>query len=116
MSPQPNDPDDVRDLLAGTDPDGSAACEQQTRDADQLGAPANGRTEVTLANGNRLTCVVCGHDSFVHREVLMNTAGLTFLDLDWANRAGDGAICRACGFVHTFLGVAVSWRVPDGRG
>ena len=32
--------------------------------------------------------------------------------LDWANRSGDVAVCRRCGFVHTFF-EQVEWRVPD---
>lgn len=34
------------------------------------------------------------------------------LGLDWANKSGDGAICRTCGFIHTFLEGALEWRRP----
>jgi predicted nucleic-acid-binding Zn-ribbon protein len=60
----------------------------------------------------RLDCLMCGGTRFDHREILMNTAGLTFLDLDWANKTAMGAICRTCGHVHTFMGDAVELRAP----
>ncbi|BDD84594.1 hypothetical protein TPB0596_43570 [Tsukamurella pulmonis] len=56
-----------------------------------------------------LACVVCGCTTFDRREVKMNTTGASFLGFDWANRSGDGAICTACGYVHTFLGPGHSW-------
>jgi hypothetical protein len=40
----------------------------------------------------------------------MNTTGMSFMDLEWANRSGDGAICQSCGFVHTFLDGNLTWR------
>ena len=40
----------------------------------------------------------------------MNTAGMSFMGLDWANKKGDGAICRECGFVHTFMGGTLTWQ------
>ena len=66
----------------------------------------------------RLDCLVCGGEQFDYREVLMNTKGMTLLDLDWANKTALGAICRTCGHVHTFMGDAVELRAPrlDGEG
>ena len=40
----------------------------------------------------------------------MNTKGTSFLNLDWLNKSGDGAICRTCGYVHVFMGSAHEWR------
>lgn len=98
MVPEMNDPAEVRAMLG--QPDGP------TRRAPLPG----GGSEVWLATGAQLLCVVCGNRGFTRREVLMNTSGMTFLDLDWANKAGEGAVCRSCGYVHTFLDVAVEWR------
>jgi predicted nucleic-acid-binding Zn-ribbon protein len=53
--------------------------------------------------GKPLACVVCGNGRFAYREVKLNTTGLTFFDLDWLNRSGVGAICTACGYLHTFV-------------
>jgi hypothetical protein len=66
--------------------------------------------DVLLANGTALACLVCGGVRFTRREVLLNTSGMSFMDLDWANRSGDGAVCRSCGFVHTFLDGNLTWR------
>lgn len=61
----------------------------------------------------RLACLVCGNDLFQQREVLMNTSGATMFGVDWANKSADGAICTACGFVHTFLGPGHYWVKPQ---
>lgn len=60
-----------------------------------------------------LACHVCGGASFVQREIKMTTTGMTFFDLDWANKSADGAICARCGFVHTFLGQPFQWLSPE---
>lgn len=33
----------------------------------------------------------------------MNTPGLTFFDLDWANRTARNLVCEDCGHVLWFL-------------
>ena len=63
--------------------------------------------------GKALACVICGAGEFVRREVKMNTGGMSFLGLDWANKSGDGVICKTCGYVHVFLGRAHQWRALD---
>ncbi|ADG80563.1 GATA-type domain-containing protein OS=Tsukamurella paurometabola (strain ATCC 8368 / DSM /CCUG 35730 / CIP 100753 / JCM 10117 / KCTC 9821 / NBRC 16120/ NCIMB 702349 / NCTC 13040) OX=521096 GN=Tpau_3992 PE=4 SV=1 [Tsukamurella paurometabola] len=42
----------------------------------------------------------------------MNTTGATMFGFDWANKSADGAICAACGFVHTFMGPGHRWVDP----
>lgn len=75
-----------------------------------LGTPARpDEGGVLLRSGVALACLVCGGRDFTRREIKLNTTGLTFLDLDWANRSGEGAICRACGYVHTFLDGDLTW-------
>ena len=75
--------------------------------------PRDHYTEAHVA-GRRLACLVCGGDSFLRREVKLQTTRMSFMGLDWANRSADGAICRGCGFVHTFYD-RLDWRVPDGE-
>ena len=60
--------------------------------------------------GKALACQICGGGDFVGREVSMNTAGMTFLGLDWLNKSAVGVICKACGYVHLFMGRAFEWR------
>ena len=64
--------------------------------------------------GRMLRCLVCDHDRFTRREVSMNTAGMSLMGLDWANKKADGAICLQCGFVHAFMGGALTW-LPAGE-
>ncbi len=54
-------------------------------------------------NGNPLACLVCGHDMFTERPAQLNTRGLTFLNLDWANKSARCLVCDACGYIHWFL-------------
>jgi predicted nucleic-acid-binding Zn-ribbon protein len=60
-----------------------------------------------------LTCQVCEGNRFLQREIKMTTTGMTFFDLDWANKSADGAICLRCGFVHTFMGQGLQWLQPE---
>jgi hypothetical protein len=68
--------------------------------------------DVTVVTAGRkpLACLICGHDDgFVKREELMNTAGMTWMGWDWANKKAWAAICPRCGYVHTFMGVGLEW-------
>ena len=61
----------------------------------------------------RLECLVCGGAGFAYREVLLNTSDMTYLGLDWLNKAAVGVVCRSCGFVHEFIGGDhLVWRDP----
>lgn len=69
---------------------------------------------VYIRPGQRfLSCLICGGLDFAQREIKMTTTGMTFFDLDWLNRSGDGAICVRCGYVHTFMGDAHQWVAPQ---
>jgi ribosomal protein S27E len=54
-------------------------------------------------NGIRVTCSHCGATSFTRGEAQLNTAGLSFLGLDWANRSATVLICDSCGKIEWFL-------------
>ena len=60
--------------------------------------------------GKPLVCQVCGYDEFDQRRAQLNTPGLTFLNLDWANRSANCLICKRCGYIHWFV------PVPKARG
>lgn len=51
-----------------------------------------------------MRCVYCGHTEFTERKALLNTALLTFFDLDWADRSASLFVCHNCNYVHWFLG------------
>ena len=53
--------------------------------------------------GNKLECPICSHNRFWTRETLMNTIGLTFMGVEWANRKAQNYICEQCGHVLWFL-------------
>jgi len=58
---------------------------------------------VIMRTGKGLTCVVCGGNQFFKREALLNTPGMTFLKLDWANATAQCRVCGDCGYIHWFL-------------
>jgi hypothetical protein len=53
--------------------------------------------------GEPMKCLVCGNDHFWQRDAQLNTEGLTFLGLDWANASAVCCVCDGCGFIHWFL-------------
>ena len=54
-------------------------------------------------DGNDLQCPVCGHDVFWKRQTLLNTPGLTFFGVEWANKQADNYVCDRCGHMLWFL-------------
>ena len=50
-----------------------------------------------------VTCAHCKHDHFVEGRAQLNTAGMTFFNLDWANRSAATLTCPACGRMEWFL-------------
>lgn len=62
-----------------------------------------------------LHCLVCRGELFTDREIKLNTSGMEFLGLEWANRSGTALICDRCGFVHTFTGNEFElWDTSEG--
>ena len=53
--------------------------------------------------GKKLTCTVCSNDTFWERETLMNTAKMSFFNLDWLNKKAKNYICDNCGHVLWFM-------------
>ena len=53
--------------------------------------------------GKRVSCAHCGHDHFVEGRAQLNTAGMSFLNLDWANRSAATLACTSCGRIEWFL-------------
>jgi predicted nucleic-acid-binding Zn-ribbon protein len=53
--------------------------------------------------GKAVRCPHCGGERFIEGRAQLNTAGLTFLDLDWANRSAATLACVDCGRLEWFL-------------
>jgi hypothetical protein len=48
-------------------------------------------------------CSHCGGENFDTGTAQLNTAGMTFLGLDWANQSANLLICTKCGHIDWFL-------------
>ena len=71
--------------------------------ADEAAASAEGEK---FQNGGRdIVCTQCGNDRFRTKQVLLNTRGLTVLNLDWLNHGATALICMRCGLVQLFARV-----------
>jgi len=66
------------------------------------------------ADRSPLHCLICRGQTFADREIKLNTSGMEFLGMEWANRSGTALICDQCGFVHTFAGQAFELWDPGG--
>ena len=54
-------------------------------------------------SGDRdIVCTQCGGSHFERRKVLLNTRGLTYLNLDWLNKGAMALICKQCKMVQLF--------------
>ncbi|MDO4581847.1 MAG: hypothetical protein Q4B96_04615 [Bacillota bacterium] len=49
-----------------------------------------------------LVCPVCGNTLFFERSTQLNTTGMTFLGLDWANASAHNYFCSDCGYMFWF--------------
>lgn len=53
--------------------------------------------------GKGVVCTHCAGNRFIEGRAQLNTAGMTFLNLDWANRSAATLTCTACGHIEWFL-------------
>lgn len=53
-----------------------------------------------------MRCPHCDGFAFDRREILMNTRGATFFNLDWLNRKAVALTCRQCHRIEWFTEVA----------
>lgn len=66
-------------------------------------AAAAMRSQKYSAADKPVRCLHCGNETFEQATALLNTAGLSFLNLDWANRSATTLVCTECGHVQWFL-------------
>jgi predicted nucleic-acid-binding Zn-ribbon protein len=74
---------------------------QRLRKALVAGRDANKPGAFQL-EGKTVTCPHCGNQEFAIGRAQLNTAGLTFLDLDWANKSAHTLLCTECGRIEWF--------------
>ena len=55
------------------------------------------------AGGKKIVCPHCGGDEFAKGEAQLNTATMTFLSLDWANKSATTLVCTQCSRIQWFL-------------
>jgi len=67
------------------------------------GAEMENEVQITIKDVP-LECKHCGSGHFAHRRAQLNTAAMTFLNLDWLNASADIYVCERCGYLHWFLG------------
>jgi predicted nucleic-acid-binding Zn-ribbon protein len=53
--------------------------------------------------GKNIVCPHCGNVRFELGSSLLNTAGMTFFNLDWANRQATILTCTTCTQIQWFL-------------
>ncbi len=66
-------------------------------------AYAGDETQHYSVAGKQVICLHCGGEDFDRGRALLNTTGLTFLNLDWANREANLLICTTCSEIRWFL-------------
>jgi uncharacterized protein len=57
----------------------------------------------TEIQGKPVVCAHCGGERFTQRKVKLNTALLTFFNLNWLNASADVFVCEVCGHLEWFL-------------
>ncbi len=55
------------------------------------------------AAGREVACPHCGFAEFAEGSAQLNTSGMTFVGLDWANKSATTLACTNCGLVQWFL-------------
>ncbi len=69
-----------------------------------VGAALNAAGPRRYRVGERaLLCTACGHDQFVKGEAQLQTAGMTFVGLDWTQREATTLACARCSHLAWFL-------------
>lgn len=70
---------------------------------------ANDPTEFSVA-GRPVRCPHCGEGKFVLQGALLNSRGLSVLNVDWADPMASTLICAECGRIEWFA------QAPDPLG
>lgn len=60
------------------------------------------RADEYQINGQDIRCIHCGHGHFEEGTAQLNTALLSFVNLDWANRSASVLMCKNCSYIMWF--------------
>ncbi|MCL2817446.1 MAG: hypothetical protein FWD39_03540 [Clostridiales bacterium] len=60
------------------------------------------KTGKVVFKDKELVCPVCSSTDFWERKTQLNTAEMTFLGLDWANKDAINYVCGHCGYMFWF--------------
>ena len=66
------------------------------------------KTKPIEVRGKQLVCTHCGGRRFARRQAQLNTALMTFFDVDWLNKSAEVFVCSACGRLEWFLNPTIS--------
>lgn len=77
--------------------------EQERLLASDLPASPHEDAKARTISGRPLICPICANTDFWKRQTLMNTPGMTFFGIEWANRQAVNYVCNRCGYVFWFL-------------
>jgi uncharacterized protein len=56
-----------------------------------------------IAAGKKIECPHCGGDEFAQGKAQLNTAGMTFFEVDWANKSATTLACTKCGSIQWYI-------------
>lgn len=79
---------------------GSMGVFKNTKEAFERGMSGDSTYEIA---DSTLVCSHCGHTDFALESVLLNTRGMSFIGLDWANEDANAYICKNCGHIEWFV-------------
>ena len=54
-------------------------------------------------DAKKVTCPHCGNQEFSEGSAQLNTAGMTFIGFDWANKSAHTLLCSKCGRIEWFM-------------
>lgn len=79
-----------------------AAAKQRAKMAKQEEDRERETVESIMIGDRKIACPICGHDRFSKEDILMNTRGTTWFNMEWTNPAAKACICKHCGYVLWF--------------
>lgn len=66
-----------------------------------------------VMQGRVVLCAHCEGTVFQKRRLMLNTKGLTFLELDWLNAEANVLVCEQCSHMEWFLNEPVHIQVRE---